>query len=144
MNEFIQTDDTVVQGYESLSEYDPEEMTSNEETIQIKAEASYTKLQDKDLFYGNDVVRKAAEILSVTSGELRAKETRRERPTTAQKCPRSTLNHKAAVLITHCRKGQIWDRNARDKGICLHPPRHLRCALAVKLKTKTCKRQGGK
>ena len=94
MNEFIQTDDTVAQEYESWSEYDPgevEEMTSNEETIQIKAEDSYTRLQDKDSFYGNDVVRKAAEILSVTSGELRAQETRRERPTTAQKCPRSAL-----------------------------------------------------
>ena len=41
MNEFIQTEDTVVQGYESWPEDDPtevEEMTSNEETIQIKAE----------------------------------------------------------------------------------------------------------
>ena len=49
----IQTDDTVARGYESWSEYDPrevEEMTSNEETIQIKAEDSYTKLQDKDSF----------------------------------------------------------------------------------------------
>jgi len=102
MNEFIQTDDTVsVQGCESWSEYDPiedEEMTSNEETIQVKAEDNYTNLQDKDSFYGNDVVRRAAEILSVTSGELRAKETRKERPTTAQKCPRSALTPRGSNL----------------------------------------------
>lgn len=101
MNEFIQTDDTVVEGYESWPDDDPteaEEMTSNEETIQIKAEDNYTKLQDNDSFYGNDVVRKAAKILSVTSGELRAKETRKERPTTAQKCPRSALTPRGSTF----------------------------------------------
>ena len=61
-----------------------EEMTSNEETIQIKAEDNHTKLQDKALFYGNDVDRKAAETFSVLSGELRMKKTRKESPKTGQ------------------------------------------------------------
>ena len=83
----VQTDDTVVQGYQSWWEDDPiEEMTSNEKTIQIKAEDNDTKLQDKALFYGNDVVRKAAEILSVLSGELRIKKTGRK----GQQLPKSS------------------------------------------------------
>lgn len=82
MNEFIQIDDIVVEGYESWFDDDfieVEEMISNEEIIQIKVEDNYIKLQDNDLFYGNDVVRKVVEIFSVISGELRVKEIRKER-----------------------------------------------------------------
>lgn len=79
MQNFSQSDGLVEE------EYDPIEVEeiSNEELIQMDDHDDPEML---DAFYGNDVVRNAAEILTVPSGQS-AKEARKKRPTHWSKVP---------------------------------------------------------